>query len=192
MLICLASVGSFAQEESTEAFVKPGFMRAFGCFAFDYRIHQNVWDYRLHGFLEYFPEERISLMGEVYKYLDSGEDFPVIENNFSVGTGLGYHWPKKRLDPYVYFMAIGNFYDSQVMTETDGVISDKDVSVTSIKGNPGAAVGGGLNFYVWKYLNFFVQVRYHHTFIYSPIQIRKMNAFSVSYGLGFNFQTKKK
>ena len=188
LLVCLLSISLFGQKTDDSTFVRPGLVRTFGCFAFDYRPHQNAWDYRLHGFVEYFPEKRISAMGEIYYYLDSSTDFPVISKNFSVGTGFGYHWSKKRLNPYVFVMAIGNFYESQIMTDSLGVLKDKITTEAS----PGVAFGGGLNLYVWKYINFFVQLRYHHTFIYSPIQITKMDALSVSYGLGFNFQTRKK
>lgn len=182
-------MGLSAQIADDESFVQPGLMKAFGCFAFDYRPHQNTWDYRLHGFLEYYLEKKISVMGEVYHYLDSNKDFPVIHKNFSVGTGLGYHWSRKRVNPYVFMMAIGNFYESQIQTDSGEVIRDQ---MTPNSGNPGLALGGGISLYVWKYFHFFAQIRYHHTFIYSAIQIKNMDAFSVSYGLGFNFHTKKK
>jgi len=179
-------ISSSAQEPEDSTFVRPGLVRAFGCFAFDYRMNQKVWDYSLHGFAEYFPEKNISVMGELYYYLDSNTDFPLIRKQLSIVSGFAYHWPKKRFDPYVGISAMGNLCNSQVMTDS-GTVLMHDVSGSDF--NPGLILSGGMNLYVWKYLNFFVQVRYKRTFIYSPIQITNMDAFSISYGLGINFNT---
>ncbi len=187
LLLCLLGTGLFAQEAQDSCFVRRGLVRTFGCFAFDYRFNQNVWDYRLHGFLEYFPEKNISIMQEVYYYLDSGTDFPVIYKNFAVGTGLGYHWPKKNFDPYVFFLSRGEFYESQAMV--DSVVIRDEITT---EGFPSMAIGAGANLYVWKYLNFFVQVRYQRSLIHSYLHIINMDSFSVSYGLGINFHTRKK
>jgi len=188
LLLCLLGTGLLAQDGLDSTFIRRGLIRTFGCFAFDYRMKQSDLDYRLHGFIEYYSQKKVSLMGEVYMYLDSRSDFPVINKNFSVGTGIGYHWPKKNFDPYVFYMAIGNFYESQTMTADSSIIRDK----ITTDGSPGMAIGAGANLYVWKFLSFFVQLRYHHTFIYSNIHIKNMDSFSVSYGLGINFNTRKK
>lgn len=191
VLLCLLSFGGISQAENDDStFVKKGLVRFFGCFAFDYRIADNVWDYKLHGFLEYFPEKKVSVLGELYYFLDSSEDLPVIKSHWSTGTGLAYHWPSKRLDPYVFFMGGGHITTSQIMV-SDSLVQEEYVNANEHL-NPLVALGGGCNLYVWKYLNFFVQFRYTHTFIYSAIHIRNMDSFSVSYGLGFNFHTRKK
>lgn len=189
LLICFLSTASFAQENDDNTYVKPGLFRTFGCFAFDYRFNQNVWDYRLHGFGEYYLQKNFSAIGEVYYYLDSGTDLPIIDKNTSIGSGFAYHWAKNRLDPYVFVLAIGNLYRTQKRDESTGLVVKDEMEFTEV--NPGCAFGGGLNLYVWKYLHFFVQARYNHAFSYSPLQVQNLDAFSVSYGIGFNFQTRK-
>lgn len=191
LLLCLLGTSLFAQTNQDSTFVGKNLIRTFGCFAFDYRMKQNTWDYRLHGFVEYFPEKRVSIMGELYQYLDSNKDLPIIKNNTSVALGMGYHWPTKRLDPYVFYMGGGNFYTSQVM-QADSTVLSEDWDNPSTHLNPMVGLGAGINLYVWKYLHFFVQFRYHHTFIYSNVHIQNMDSFSVSYGLGFNFFARKK
>jgi hypothetical protein len=187
LFICLLGYGLNAQQPDDSTFVKKGLLRTFGCFAFDYRTHQSVWDYRLHGYLEYFSEKKISVVGEYQYYLDSGTDFPVISKNFSLGCGIAYHWPKKRIDPYVFMMSIGNFYQAQVMVDST-IVKDE----INTEASPGMAIGGGITFYVWKHIHFFLQFRYHRTVIYSPIIIEDMDSFSVSYGVGLNLFTGKK
>lgn len=182
--------GLFAQNVKDSTFIDKGLLRTFGCFAFDYRMNQNNWDYRLHGFIEYYAEKKVSLMGEFYQYLDSKTDFPVIKNNWGVGLGVGYHWSKKNLDPYVFYMGGGNIYTPQVM-QADSIILTGTKNINT-KLNPAMALGAGVNLYVWKYLHFFIQCRYTHTFLYSDITIQNMDSFSVSYGLGLNIQTNKK
>lgn len=190
LLLCLLGLGIFAQETQDSSFIRRGLIRTFGCFAFDYRMNQNDWDYRLHGFIEYFPEKKVSLMGEIYKYLDSRSDLPLIKSNSSLAVGIGYHWPRKNFDPYVFYMGGGNFYTSQVML-SDSTIFEEEWEGMPSHLNPMMAIGAGANLYVWKYLNFFVQFRYTHTFIYSNVHIKNMDSFSVSYGLGINFHTRK-
>lgn len=191
VLLCLLSTGTFSQTEKDSTFVDKGLIRVFGCFSFDYRMHQNAWDYQLHGFGEYYPEKKISFFGETYKYLDSNNELPLISNNLSVAVGMAYHWPVKNLDPYVFFSSGGNFYSSRVELD-DGSIVDEDWKGVDSHGNPLLSLGAGFNLFVWKHFNFFVQCRYTHTFIYSKIHIQKMDSFSVSYGIGFNMFTLKK
>ena len=187
LILCFVVGNLFAQEPRDSTFVRSGLMNTFGCFAFDYRMNQNAWDYRLHGFLEYFAEKHISAMGELYYYLDSDEDFRMIQRNISVGTGMAYHWPVKNMDTYIFCISTGSFYESR-----DIVDSVLYIDKMTTEPNPGIAIGGGVTLYVWKYLNFFTQFRYHRTLIYSPIRITNINTLSVSFGLGFCLHTRKK
>jgi len=189
LFISFLSTATFAQENDDNAFVKPGLLRTFGCFAFDYRFNQDVWDYRLHGSVEYYLQKNFSTIGEVLYYLDSGTDLPIIDKNISIGSGFAYHWSKKRLNPYVFMLCFGNLYKTKKRNESTGIVEYDKMEFTEV--NPGCAIGGGLNLYVWKHFNFFVQARYNHAFSYSPLQVQNLDAFSVSYGIGFNIQTRK-
>lgn len=187
ILLCtLFGTGLFAQDVQDEDFVRGGLLRTFGCFAFDYRFHQNVWDYRFHGLVEYYFDKRISMIQECYIYIDSGTDFPVIERNLGVGSGLAYHWPNKNIDPYVFILSRGEFYWSA----EDSLTQAKQNNI-SRKGFPSMAIGGGVNLYVWKYFNFFAQARYQRSFLHNYKQITDLDCLSVSFGLGFQLHTKK-
>lgn len=76
-------------------------------------------------------------------------------------------------------------------TVTQEKLANDSIVISNVGQNPGAALGAGVTLYVWKYLHIFIQGRYHYITSYTDLHIEPINSFSVSYGIGLNFHTKK-
>jgi hypothetical protein len=134
----------------------------------------------LHGFLEYFPSERVSLRGDSYlQVLNRPSDnlstsFP-LESNHTVFSGVMYHFLAGAFDPYVGLqpgLAYGRL----------GLPFTLEYSLSPVLG-----ITGGANYYVGKYFNFFLSAQW----VQGKATTKEIGAFSlneirVSGGLGFN------
>ncbi len=137
----------------------------------------------LHGFLEYFPESRVSLRGDSFWFFsEEGDEGAFFHQNFSSVFGAMLHLQKGRFDPY---LGLQTGVDLSVVNlgtfGKDG--NDRTERIVSPLFVPSA----GVNYFVGKHFNFFGHFLYTNGRIVnrvpSPVNL---DSFRISFGLGFN------
>lgn len=192
LLLCIALYSSAVAQNKEETFVRKGLVQTWGSFAFSDLVDHKEWLYSLHGFIQYFPEKRVSAMGEIMHLLGTSRDTSTVIFKSAFGVGFGYHFPVRNVDYYLFFMGSGHPMIRTQRIDSTGALEKSAIPDNMSSGaTPGIIIGTGASLFVWKYLNFFVQVRYEHVKHYSVMEFKSLNNVSYSYGLGFNLHTKK-
>jgi hypothetical protein len=186
-LILLLSCSAFAQKDSSRyvhrhlirsmATISPGFMTSLGT--------NNIY---LHGNLEYYVNESISVRGDSYYFIsaiESVEHFKMHHTNF---TGASYHFRTNgHFDPYLGIQpgfsisqAIYNPCPEEAMCLVPAIVQQKP-SV-----NPLISGVLGFNYYAQKWFHLFGEARYvqgKHLSEQGPLNL---NEIRFSFGLGIN------
>ena len=136
--------------------------------------------FHLHGILEGYLSESISLSGEGYYY--EGGISGANEFRFN-HAGFSKHFVKNNLDFYIGIQPGISFTKIRLN-------SPENAGKEKMGTNPSFSSVVGVNYFVGKYVHFFIQSRlvlsHHNTDVY-----RSINELKFSGGLGFNINTLK-
>lgn len=175
VVCCLISFSSFAQEN----IIKEGLLRAQLTISPSAMLSSKESYFYLHGNLEGYVSDNISISGEGYYLLGNIKvpsiyDFP-LSRNHNVFFGANYHFTKNNHDFYL------GVQPGVAFTNTNFVLT----------GNINPVFSGivGYNFYVNNIFHFFVQSRLilgKHL----ANNVKSLNEVRFSAGLGFNLNTK--
>lgn len=175
-IVCFA----FAQDETL---IRPGLLRAQATYSPGFLLENKTSHYYLHGNIEGYVNNKISIAGEGYFFLTNGStNTGDVLYNHSVFFGASYHFAKKMNDFYIGLqpgISITKFANSTF----NMIASEQGV-------NPIFSTLIGYNLYFYKFFHFFVQGRLilgQHN--YYPAH--SLNEFRLSAGLGFNINTLK-
>lgn len=169
-------VGKMIAQDST--IVRKGLIRAQLTISPSYMFSDQRAYFYLHGNLEGYVSDRISLAGEGYYNLgDLSADKDLFNYNHSGFFGASYHFTKKNNDLYVGLQPGLSFTK---LSDTTNSISQTQLGI-----NPLFSPVIGYNFYVNKVFHFFIQSRLvigqHNYDIH-----KDLSEFRFSAGLGFN------
>ena len=175
---------SFAQGEK-KPFIRKGLLRATSTISMG-----GITKISLHGNLEYYIADNVSIRGDSYYSLKMFKpmwqlDFrPYLASNHQTLAGFSYHFPtKNHFDPYLGFQP--GVAISQSITE-GGIYSNQTA-------NPIISPLIGFNFYFENWFHLFAETRYvignHLSDLYEPVSL---NELKISFGLGFNLNLLKK
>ena len=181
--------GSFAQQD-TGRYIRKGLIRSMGTISAGELLKENASTISIHGCLEYYVADNVSLRGDSYYSLKSGP----LEFNHSIFSGASYHFKtKNHFDSYFAFepgIAI-----SQEKDYSDHIFCDPGPCPYGGKtsANPLMSYIIGFNFYFQKFFNLFGEARYisgkHLSDATTPLSL---NELRFSFGLGFNINVLKK
>ena len=182
VLIFVSVVPFFANaRQDSSRYVHKGLLRAQVTISPGFMLNEGVTNIYIHGDLEYFVEDNISVRGDFYYYLNTiGDKKPFIANNATF-FGAVYHFPTaSSLDPYIGIQP-GVAY-SQANTQL--LIYDNKATA-----NPLISSVAGINYYASKIFHLFMSVRYvsgkHLSDAPSPLSL---NEVKLSFGLGWNIR----
>jgi hypothetical protein len=144
----------------------------------------------LHGNLEYYPEDKLSIRSDTYVYLNALYSKYIDIKNYSSFTGISYHFTtKKQFDPYIALqpgIAYVNI-EPAVSITIPGLSVLPEVSGYA----PLYSAAIGFNYYAKSIFHLFMEARYvHGDFAASPVAL-SLDELKVSFGLGFNLRAKK-
>lgn len=166
-----------AQEESL---IKKGLVRAQLTLSPSYAIEEKQSYFYLHGNLEAYLEDRISLVGDSYMGLggtsSNNTEFEYKNNGF---FGINYHFVKNNNDLYV------GFQPGLSLAKLDSV--QNNIPSTNAGISPLFSSTLGYNFYVNRFFHFFIQNRIvlgNHNYDLN----KSLAEYFFSAGLGFNLQ----
>lgn len=162
-------------------------------------IGSSTERFYLHGHLEYYPADKISLRGDSYfnvgsnVYLDEGansvgRNSGFIEKTHSMFFGALYHLgDKKTFDPYIGFQPGMAFSKPDYNSYPSSPTKTYKTTVS-----PLMSITAGANYFVGKHFNFFASGQYimgkatgDGSFYVS------LNELRISAGLGFNLNLKR-
>lgn len=195
-ILCLASLFiSVLIYGQDRVFVYENTLRASATLAPGFMLNQEQTNIYVHGHLEYFPEDRVSLRGDGYWFTGAQQKPALLKENSNLLFGGLYHFHKNRLDYFIGLQAGINF------TRPAGLLSltPSGPTITSatteypLKPNPCIAPLTGFVFYPARYVNFFLEARYvsGRYFGYANGRSIGLSEIRISAGLGFQLNLKK-
>lgn len=169
-----------------ESYAGKGLLRMQGTLAPAFQPKLNLLNFYLHGDLEYFVSDKISIRSDSYYLLGSQQKPELFDQKFMNFFGAVLHFPYKRLDPFVGFEP-GIAFSSVHYTSAEG-----QQQTSELVASPLISPVAGVNLYVGKYIHFFAMLRYiygrHLSDAPKAVTLSEING---SFGLGWNFQTRK-
>jgi hypothetical protein len=143
----------------------------------------------LHGTLEFYFTERISLRGDAYYFVNKDKDPGGLKHNHSLQVATSYHLRKGMgVDPYIGLCGGISLVQIQPMdfTRGDGIMITGYQVPAHIE--PVWAPRVGINFFGERVFHFFVEAQYLMGNYRPPIgPILSLNEVRVSVGLGWNW-----
>lgn len=129
----------------------------------------------LGGYANYYFHDKYSFRGDCYQYINSQTKPSYVKNETRITWGFMRYFPVKRFDPYVGVQMGISLLNTQERP-TEMVVN----STFSVK--------AGLNFHVYKFFYFFLEMDYTHQ--PDPWHARPFDQFMGSGGLGFQIPIK--
>lgn len=171
-------------EAQQEIYFNPGLLRASATIAPGRMLENKSGSIYLDGFLEYMVDNKFSLRGDVYQFIDAKYAATSVQPNYMsrLFFGTSRYFGKGNWQSYVGLQT-GLTYTYL-----------KDEAVVSKPSNfsPSFSLKIGTTFYIWKYFHFFADVSYLNSTLRAlkqgPV---RMDEIVFSAGLGFQFNTKK-
>jgi len=183
LLMVLLSCSLFAQKE--EVYFNPGLLRASATIAPGRMLENKAGSIYLDGFLEYMVDNKYSLRGDIYQFIDARYATNSIRPNYMnrLFFGTSRYFGKGNWQSYIGLQTGITFT----------YIDNQTVALKSLNFSPSYSFKIGTTFYVWKYFHFFADVSYINSNLRAlrngPV---RMDEIFFSAGLGFQFNTKKK
>jgi hypothetical protein len=140
----------------------------------------------IHGFLEFFPEDKISLRGDGFYFVGEQKKPAALYQNSTLKFGGFYHTAKNRFDAYIGFQPGVNFVQpvGQDINGNDFYYTFKIAPVIS-----GVA---GMNYHFGKLFNMFLETTYiRGRYLGDGFTSIDISEIRISAGLGFQISTRK-
>jgi hypothetical protein len=177
LTFCIPVLGGFAQD-----IIRPGLISARLTISPSRMLSNSQSHFYLHGNLEGYLTERLSLSGEGYYYLGSLSSESDFNFNHSGFFGASWHFLKKNNDLYV------GIQPGIAITQLSESVSGDTPTDTGV--NPLFSAVVGYNLFVNRAFHFFLQTRIiagqHNVDVHKDLA-----EFRFSAGLGFNLNAVK-
>ncbi|HRP53434.1 MAG TPA: hypothetical protein PLI97_07990 [Fluviicola sp.] len=138
------------------------------------QLNRSALNIYIGGNLNVFLDHKYSVRGDVYSFISTQGKKSYISDNFQLQVGFMRFFPVKRLDPYVGLQV--GLSVIQTTTRPESVY------------NALFALKAGLNYHVYHYFYFFVDMQYTHQA--DPWASGPFDQFMGTGGLGFQIPCK--
>jgi len=198
-LFILLLSGTFVCAQKDSLFKYRGMLKGSATLAPGFMLAQAQTNIYVHGHLEYFPEEKVSLRGEGFWFTGAQQKPALLKENSSLLFGGLYHFHKNRFDYFIglqtgvgFTKPADTYYDIITLTGSSYTIAQGTISY-NLKVSPLISPFTGITFYPGKYVNFFLEARYVNGryFGYEQGATLYMDEVRISAGLGFQLPLKK-
>lgn len=180
----LSSIFAQAQIDASQQIERHQMWSANASFTPSYMFRQNTVQYYLQGSLSYFVRPQISIQGDAaFSFRQNNQQSFIPLKYHSGFLGACYHFTKNgNLDPYVGFQSGFSYLE-----RTYSTIIGNPWTITFAEIIPNVSLLGGFNFYVNRYFNIFVNLRYVYGQPSKSIQSKDgLHEIRFAFGLGFN------
>ncbi len=170
----------------------PGLLRASGTISPGFLLKQGTTNIYFGGKLEYFTDDKLSFRGEGLWYAGSQQKPAPLLQNSQLSFGPFLHSVHGRLDLSAGVEAgISLVHPADVWIRTMEAPDQPYADPAPPRAVPQASLCASLNYAVWDYLHFFVDVRLVHA-VYngSPEGALPLDEVILGAGLGWQLATK--
>lgn len=192
VIICFGILFCTSLSSQNRKFEYTGILRPTATVSPGILLYNGATSISLHGFLEYFPEETISLRGEGYWYINDQKEPPTFLQNSYILFGILKHWHKGRLDSYIGFQPGVSI--TQPWYNSDSAKIQTGGRNTRIKTCPAITLMSGTTFYLNRWADFFLELRYlNGQYLGNGKQSRlPLDEIKLSAGMSFHFNVLRK
>ncbi|HWY37629.1 MAG TPA: hypothetical protein VNY73_03655 [Bacteroidia bacterium] len=204
VLLVLFSMSLHAQDSTR--FRYHSLLKASATITPGYLLNRQQTNIYINGFLEYFPENKVSLRGESFVMVGAQQAPALLNQNSCLLFGAAYHFHKNRFD---YFIGLETGAALTKPNDTEQTVPSSltdpamplgtNITVTyttsyAYKILPVIAPVTGITFHASNYFNFFLNVHYIKAryFGYQYGKTLLLDELRISAGLGFSIHLKKK
>lgn len=181
--LCTFSI-AWAQEQEGP-FVRKGLLKATATISPGTMLNRAVSNIYVPGELEYFLENKVSVRGDCYWYLNSQQKPDFMKQNSMIFFGALYHFSKKKSD---FFLGL---QPAAILAQPN--MRDSSGTFYPARIDPGVSLIAGYTFYVWDYCNFYLNARYVTSrYTGTSAGTLQLDEIMFSGGLGFQLHTRKK
>lgn len=178
-LFAFIGLSAHAQDDGEGPYIHAGLIRAQATISVGALSDAEISPIYLHGNLEYYAEQNMSIRGDTYFYLNNLEKSDTIGYYHSNFFGIGWHPAKKGyLDPYVGLQPGVGLLHREV----------EETGREFTKLSPLVSANIGVNYYAPKWFHLFLDARYVSGMITDHAARFSLNELRFSFGLGFNIR----
>ena len=199
ILISVVSFTSIGQHSGDAPFVyfpdlkrsyrQPGLLSASMTFSPGTMLNRNSNNFYLSGFAEYQMDNKVSLRGDTYVFLNSPDEVPFVQQGFRTYFGAFYHLNQALIhnwDVKFGFQPGITVFQPEIWVENAPGITPESRFYVS----PSFSLSAGVDYYVWKYFHFFANVAYVNSNLRgTPTGGYRTDEILFSAGLGFQIKT---
>lgn len=168
---------------SINDFKYKGILRGTANFALGDMPQNNITNAYLTGNLEYYPDKKISVRGDLYYFINSLSKNSPLKNNDALYFGAYYHFaPNRHFDPLIGFQP-GISYTE--FLAPDGTTESPTIC-------PLISFIAGFNFYAEEWFHFQLNIRYTIGEHLTTGDETNISEISLNFGLGFNINVARK
>lgn len=182
IFLCVTLLVARVHAQAEQPFVQAGLLKLTATICPALLLDAGTTNIHLCGATEYFVEDRISFKGETFRYLDGQQKDAPLQQNSQLSFGPQFHHLKGRLD-----LSAG-FAPGLSLSRPN---TTAEVAAPPLKLLPNVSVSGGVTFYVWDYMHFFLNARYVHArYPGMPARPLALDEVMLYGGLGWQFSTR--
>ena len=181
----LMGLGVNAQSDSATGFVHKGILRAGLTYAVGKMTSFNISNVYLTGNLEYYADNRISVRGDDYYFVNSLNNSKYLKQNSALYFGACYNFPT-----HSHFNPMIGLQPGVVLNQLNPV-TGSGVS-NPLTASPLGSIVTGFNYYGERWFHIQLDVRYSMGRHLDEDGLFQLNELSFSFGLGWNLDVLKK
>jgi hypothetical protein len=177
LFACCLSSAALAQRDTVRGYPYPGLLRGSLTYSIGTMPSISVTNAYLTGNLEYYPDDKMSVRGDLYYFFNSLNNSKIIKQNHQLYFGALYNFPLHSnfnpfigIQPGVAYIQLYPVYGS-------------DDPVTF---SPLASAIVGFNFFGEKWFHLSVNIRYAVGKHLDQLTLFNINELSFAFGLGLD------
>lgn len=173
LLMLLYSASSFAQDVTSGE--RAGLIQTTGTLYPSWMLNHNVRNNYVGGHAVYYFEDHFSFRGDLLVYIDAQTEAKYLKKHIESTGGFGYHFGKKRWDPYLY----AQFGLAAVQLQGNEKTDMQPVTGLSL----------GVNYHIAPYFYFYAESVFRH--MSDPLHPGGLDQLMMTGGLGLQLPTKR-
>lgn len=182
ILILLILIGIGQNTRAEKPYAGKGILRMQGTLTPAFQTQQKLLSFYLSGDMEYYVSNKISIRADSYYLLGSQQNPELFDQKFMTFFGAMYHFPFKRVDPFI------GFQPGIALSSVNYDLPEGGTATSELSLSPLMSPVAGVNLYVGKFIHFFAMLRYAYGRHMSDApEIISLSEINGSFGLGWNF-----
>lgn len=187
LFFLLLPLAVFSQEEKEGTFIHKGLFCARGAISYGKMLDLNANNIYLDGNIEYYLNEKVSLRGDGFWFVNAFNGNKPFELHHSLFAGPVFHFKTQSpFDPYFMLEPGINLARASDPCFGDPCITVAPPEEMELTATPLISPGIGFNYYGSRWFHIWCNVRFVSGKFMDNYNSVALNEFRFSFGLGFN------